>query len=200
MSLGRCPDREDLYRSTRAVCEARLPATSIHRLLAREAHRLFPDDAFADLFADVGRRAVPPRIVAIVMVPQRLHGMSDREAVLPFAFDLRWKYAAGALDFDHPGFVHTVLVDMRERLRRWSGPTASLKRCSRPPRRRDSSGAGGSSIRPRSTKPSRRRTPKHGGRRARMRGTLRVRQDFALLAAAVNLARLAVLDAATRTA
>jgi hypothetical protein len=38
---------------------------------------------------------------------------------------------------------------------------------------------------------------KHGGRRARVRGTLRVRQDFALLAAAVNLARLATLGAAT---
>ena len=32
------------------------------------------------------------------------------------AFDARWKYAAGGLDFDYPGFVHTVLVDMRARL------------------------------------------------------------------------------------
>jgi hypothetical protein len=34
---------------------------------------------------------------------------------------------------------------------------------------------------------------RHGGRRARMRGRARVAADFALLAAAVNLARLAVL-------
>ena len=34
---------------------------------------------------------------------------------------------------------------------------------------------------------------KHGGRRARMRGQLKVGQDFALLAAAVNLCRLAAL-------
>ena len=33
-----------------------------------------------------------------------------------FQFDLRWKYAAGGLDFNYPGFVHTVLVDMRARL------------------------------------------------------------------------------------
>lgn len=39
------------------------------------------------------------------------HGIVDR-----FAFDARWKYAAGGLDFDYPGFVHTVLVDMRARL------------------------------------------------------------------------------------
>jgi hypothetical protein len=42
--------------------------------------------------------------------------LSDREAADRFAFDVRWKYAAGGLDFDHPGFVHTVLVDMRARL------------------------------------------------------------------------------------
>jgi hypothetical protein len=35
--------------------------------------------------------------------------------------------------------------------------------------------------------------PKHGGRRARMRGRLRVAHDFALLAAAANLARVARL-------
>ena len=35
---------------------------------------------------------------------------------------------------------------------------------------------------------------KHGGRRARVRGTARVDADFRLLAAAVNLARLAVLN------
>ena len=69
-----------------------------------------------------GRRSVPPRIVAVVMVLQRLHGLSDREAVEAFEFDARWKYACGGLDFDHPGFVHTVLVDMRARLARSDRP------------------------------------------------------------------------------
>jgi Transposase DDE domain/Transposase domain (DUF772) len=122
VSLGRAPKHEDLHRSTRAACEARLPEPSIFRLLSRESHRLFPDEAFADLFSDIGRCCVPPRIVSVVMVLQRVHGLSDREAADAFAFDLRWKYAAGALDFDHPGFVHTVLVDMRERLRRSARP------------------------------------------------------------------------------
>ena len=71
---------------------------------------------FADLFTDVGRRSVPPQIVAVVMVLQRIEGCSDREAADRFCFDARWKYAAGGLDFDYPGFVHTVLVDMRARL------------------------------------------------------------------------------------
>src|SRR5271165_6022334 len=116
MTLGQTPPSGDLYRSTRALCEPKLGATSIYRLLAEQGHRLFADESFADLFEDVGRRSVPPRIVATVMVLQRLAGASDREAVDLFAFDLRWKYAAG-VDLDYPSFVHTVLVEMRPRLR-----------------------------------------------------------------------------------
>src|SRR5665811_60804 len=82
----------------------------------RECFALFPDEMFADLFTGVGRRSVPPMIVAVVMVLQRVEGCSDREAVDRFSFDARWKYAAGGLAFDYPGFVHTVLVDMRARL------------------------------------------------------------------------------------
>ncbi|MGM0386210.1 MAG: transposase, partial [Actinomycetota bacterium] len=83
---------------------------------------MFPDEMFADLFTDVGRRSVPPMVVAVVMVLQRIEGCSDREAVDRFSFDRRWKYAAGGLDFDYPGFVHTVLVDMRARLARSDRP------------------------------------------------------------------------------
>jgi hypothetical protein len=122
MTVGRSPKHEDLFCSTRELCESRLPERSIFRLLAARSHELFADESFADLFADIGRNSIPPRIVAVVMVLQRYSGMSDREAVDTFTFDARWKYAAGALDFDHPGFVHTVLVDMRERLRRSERP------------------------------------------------------------------------------
>ena len=91
--------------------------------LHRECFTLFSDEMFADLFTDVGRRSVPPMIVAVVMVLQRLEGLSDREAVDRFRLrDARWKYAAGGLDFDYPGFVHTVLVDMRARLARSERP------------------------------------------------------------------------------
>jgi transposase-like protein DUF772/DDE family transposase len=121
MSLGLTPPSVDLYRSTCELCEPRLSATSIYRLLAEQGHRLFADETFADLFDDVGRRSVPPRIVATVMVLQRMEGASDREAVDRFAFDLRWKYAAG-VDLDYPIFVHTVLVHMRERLRQSEQP------------------------------------------------------------------------------
>jgi hypothetical protein len=116
VTLGVTPTQLDLLRSTANFCEGRVPADSIYAILHRQCYRLFPDEAFADLFTDVGRRSVPPMITAVVMVLQRLEGCSDREAVDRFAFDARWKFAAGGLDFDYPGFVHTVLVDMRARL------------------------------------------------------------------------------------
>jgi hypothetical protein len=122
MTLGLAPTQGDLLRSTVHLCEGRVAEDSIYSVLHRECFNLFPDSMFADLFTDVGRRSVPPMIVAVVMVLQRIEGLSDREAVDRFAFDARWKYAAGGLDFDYPGFVHTVLVDMRARLARSARP------------------------------------------------------------------------------
>ena len=116
------PKQAGLWRTTVNFCQGRVAPDSIYGVLHRECFTLFPDEMFADLFTDVGRRSVPPMIVAVVMVLQRIEGLSDREAVERFAFDARWKYAAGGLDFDYPGFVHTVLVDMRARLARWKRP------------------------------------------------------------------------------
>ncbi len=118
MSQGSAPRQADLFRDTSSFVEPLVRPDSIHALLHRECHELFPDTLFADLFADVGRRSVPPLVVAVVMVLQRLEGLSDREAVERFTFDARWKYACGGLPFDAPGFAHTVLVDMRARLAR----------------------------------------------------------------------------------
>jgi Transposase domain (DUF772) len=121
------PTQADLLRSTADFCEGRVAPDSIYGVLHRECFNLFPDEMFADLFTDVGRRSVPPMIVAVVMVLQRIEGLSDREAVERFAFDARWKYAAGGLDFDYPGFVHTVLVDMRARLAARTGRIGSSR-------------------------------------------------------------------------
>lgn len=93
---------------------------SLYSFLHRERDNLFPDEFFTDIFDGRGRRSVPPSVVATVMVLQRLEGLSDREAVDRFTFDTRWRYAAGVGGYDGEGrwsFVHTVLVEMRARLR-----------------------------------------------------------------------------------
>src|SRR5258707_2766006 len=116
MTLSLAPRQADLFSCTAAFCDQRLAPDSIYGILHRECLRLFPDEMFADLFDEVGRRSVPPMIVAVVMVLQRIEGCSDREAADRFAFDVRWKYAAGGLGFAYPGVVHTLLGDMRARL------------------------------------------------------------------------------------
>src|SRR4051812_17186694 len=117
MSLGLAPRQTAMLGSTAVLCDERVAADSIYGLLHRECHRLFADELFADLFCDGrGRRSVPPMIVAVVMVLQRIEGCSDREAVDRFTFDARWKYAAGGLGFAFSGVVHTGVVDMRARV------------------------------------------------------------------------------------
>jgi hypothetical protein len=125
MTLGRASQQLDLLDPVSRFCAETLPANSIYAFLHEHRGRLFPDSLFTDLFARIGRRSVPPSVVAAVMVLQRLEGLSDREAVDRFAFDVRWRYAAGVGSWDgagRAGFAHTVLVDMRERLRHSERP------------------------------------------------------------------------------
>jgi hypothetical protein len=125
VALGVASQQLDLLDAVTRFCDEVLPPSSIFVFLHGQRDVLFPDDMFADLFAAVGRRSVPPSVVATVMVLQRLEGLSDREAVDRFAFDARWRYAAGVGGWDgagRAGFAHTVLVDMRERLRRSDRP------------------------------------------------------------------------------
>src|SRR2546422_6254112 len=119
MSLGLVQRQGDLLDDVTRFCDESLPEGSVFRFLHRERDRLFPDEMFADLFSDRGRRSVPPSVVATVMVLQRLEGLSDREAAERYTFDARWRYAAGVGGYDTAGwarFAHTVLVDMRARL------------------------------------------------------------------------------------
>jgi hypothetical protein len=126
VTLGRRLHRQDLPDAGTRYCEATLPERSIYRLLHTHRERLFPDALFADLFQATGRRSVPPSILAVVMVLQRLEGLSDREAADRFAFDVRWRYAAGVGDpvagEETTSFASTVLVDLRARLRASKDP------------------------------------------------------------------------------
>ena len=110
MGVSEC--QADLFRGTGFVGD-RVEPGSVFALLFGEGDRLFPDSMFADLFSGRGRRSVAPRTVATVMVLQRWFGLSDREAVAAFEFDVRWRYACGGLALDSGGFCHTVLVGMR---------------------------------------------------------------------------------------
>ena len=89
VTAGVTPAQPSMLTGTAKVCDGVVGEASMWALLHREGHRLFPDSMFADLFAGTGRRSVPPRVVATVMVCQKLLGLSDREAVEAFTFDAR---------------------------------------------------------------------------------------------------------------
>jgi len=132
MTLGLAERQGDLLDDLNRFCERVVPESSVYALLNRERDRLFPDEMFADLFSDRGGRSVPPCVVATVMVLQRLEGLSDREAVDRYAFDARWRYAAGVGGYDGDGwaqFAHTVLVDMRARLAASKDPRRLFRVC-----------------------------------------------------------------------
>ena len=99
MTIGSTPVQPDVLKDTAFVSD-RISKDSIFAVLRREGRRQFPDEMFADLYESAGRRSVRPHIMAPVMMLQHLHGLSDRDAVEAFEFDVCWKYACGGLDVD----------------------------------------------------------------------------------------------------
>jgi hypothetical protein len=122
MAVGRA-EAQLRFDDAAGLLGDRLAPGSVYQLLAGEGQRLFPDDYFADLFlaSAKGRPTVPARVVATTMLLQAHEGLSDREAVERLAFDLRWKAAAG-LAVDAGAFHATVLVGVRNRLRKSDRP------------------------------------------------------------------------------
>jgi transposase len=121
MTIGRSKMQTDLFRSVHQICDATVGERSVFRLLAEEGHRLFADEMFEDLYSRRGRRSIPPRVMATVMVLQRFEGLSDVDAVERLQFDLRYKWACGVA-YDGAAFDPTLLVDMRARLRNSARP------------------------------------------------------------------------------
>src|SRR6266571_1745055 len=63
MALGLADRQGDLLDDVARFCDEVLPESSIYAVLYRERDRLFPDEMFADLFSDRGRRSVPPSVL-----------------------------------------------------------------------------------------------------------------------------------------
>ena len=68
MTLGLAERQGDLLDDVTRFCDETLAESSVYALLHRERDALFPDEFFADLFTNRGRRSVPPSVLATVMV------------------------------------------------------------------------------------------------------------------------------------
>jgi hypothetical protein len=127
MALGSAQVQQG-FDDPRVLLGDRLREGSLYRLLADHGQVVFPDDYFADLYAESarGRPTVPARVVATVMVLQSFEGLSDREATDRLEVDLRWQAAAG-VDAGYWAFHPTVLVGVRIRLRASARPRRLLE-------------------------------------------------------------------------
>ena len=99
----------------RALTGHLLPESGMFAFLAGQRGELFPDEDYADLFAEDGRPGEPATRMAAVMALQVLHGLPDRETAEAVRFDLRWKLALG-LGIEDRGFDPSTLVYWRRRI------------------------------------------------------------------------------------
>lgn len=80
------------------------------------------DDAFQEELASMyrstgaGKPPVPPALLAVVVLLQAYHGMSDAEAVELSVVDLRWQMVLDRLGQTTPAFSQGALCDFRARL------------------------------------------------------------------------------------
>src|SRR5881227_1051878 len=78
------------------TCRELIPAGSVFAFLAEHREALFPAGMFADMYPSPnGRPSLPPQVLAVTVVLQALHGLSDFETVQELRCDLRWKAACG---------------------------------------------------------------------------------------------------------
>jgi hypothetical protein len=112
---GRSESQRELL-DAESVAGHLLKADSVFAFLAAHRGELFPDEMFADLFpTGRGRPSVPADVMAAVITPQALQGLSDSETVDAVTFDLRWKAACG-LPVTAGAFHATTLTYWRRRL------------------------------------------------------------------------------------
>jgi IS5 family transposase len=81
------------------TCRDLIPAGSVFAFLAEHRDALFPAGMFADMYPSPnGRPSVPPRVLAVTVVLQALHGLPDHDAALAALVSALVNDALGLLD------------------------------------------------------------------------------------------------------
>jgi transposase len=101
---------------TAALGQQLFAPTNAYRQLGDRFNELFPEEVvFAPLYDTLGRGAIAPLLVALVIVFQILEKIPDRLAAEMVVSRLDWKYALH-LPLAYGGFHWTVLHEFRHRL------------------------------------------------------------------------------------
>ncbi len=89
--LGRRSTQTGLFSAESLLGAEQICRIAFYGDLAASWRSIFRDEDFEDLYADKGRRSVPPSILATATLLQSLENISDAEVVERTKYDLRWK-------------------------------------------------------------------------------------------------------------
>ena len=89
--------------------------------LREHRHELFDDELQTELEAmyrdtGAGKEPVPPALMAMALILQGYHRVSDAEAVELTVVDLRWQMVLDRVGAEEPAFSQGALFDFRERM------------------------------------------------------------------------------------
>ena len=96
--LGKRKAQRHLFHAAPVLGPEVVDQMGVYGKLAKEGHKIFRDESFAQLYCpDNGRPSTPPSMLAIAHLLQHHDRVSDAEVIERTRFDLRWKVA---LDLD----------------------------------------------------------------------------------------------------
>ncbi len=109
------PFAAEVPEETRRLVEPLLAADSVYRLVGNQIEQIISDEDFLDMYADEGRPAVNPVVLALVSIFQFLEKLPDRAAAEAVVMRLDWKYALRQ-ELTWTGFHYSDLCNFRKRL------------------------------------------------------------------------------------
>jgi hypothetical protein len=115
--LGRRDPQAGLFDAGNILGAEQIREIPFYGAFAASWRQIFRDEDFAELYADKGRRSVPPSVLAAATLLQRFENLSDAQVVERTRYDLRWK---AIFDMDphslRPLFAKSSLQLFRTRL------------------------------------------------------------------------------------
>ena len=100
---------------TAQVAQQAFRKGNLYLTIGDQIGMIFQSEDFADLYAREGKPAIPPYLLALVLIFQYIENLSDREAADAVRARIDWKYALH-LPLEDGGFDFSVLSEFRDRL------------------------------------------------------------------------------------
>ena len=121
MAIKHWKPSKKLTRQEKYLLKRCLKKRKLFAFLRQHRHEIFDEEFRQELeamYRDTGAGKAPlcPELMAMALILQGYHGVSDAEAVELTVVDLRWQMVLDRLGETEPAFSQGALFDFRERL------------------------------------------------------------------------------------